>query len=428
MNGVSVNSPGPLTQDFQFPATVVVTGTVFDSLGAGINGAQVDFTGAQSEASVSATADATGFYTATLVPDTYEVVATPGGAAPTHLKERFPSNAIAGPGPAVLDFGLTQGVQVSGIVLTSIATPWLDTTDIDVVLSQGSNFFPPSGVTANPADGTYTIGPVPPETVSFELEASGDSGFPLQRLTRQIVGPVIQIEDLMLAQGFVLSGTILWDDGLTPLVNCEVEPIPTAAGALAPADDDTDGAGFYEISLFAGTYNVFITPDDPTDLQLPEVRTLTVNGTTTLDATLTLGALLTGTVFQPGGIVAEPDIRVEIEGALGASDVSDGSGMYTFLAPVGTHTLSLVAEDGAFEDMALDAFAGVVVSVPGPVTQDLTLALATTGSTVVQGIVYEPDGVTPAVGSEVTARSNKTGEVLGRAISVVGGNYLLVIQ
>ena len=51
----------------------------------------------------------------------------------------------------------------------------------------------------------------------------------------------------------------------------------------------------------------------------------------------------------------------------------------------------------------------------------------TTGSTVVQGTVFEPDGTTPLVGAEIVARDNTTSVVLGKAITDSSGNYVLVI-
>ena len=344
-----------------------------------------------------------------------------GAAASTHLKEKFP-NIVVSTG-TTRNFSLQPGVTVSGVVRNNLGQPLLENTDVDIVLPSTSNFFPPSGVTANSADGTYSIGPVPTGTITFEFEPPGNSGFPKQRLSRSIVGPTAQTEDFTLAIGVILSGTIVQDNGTTPEPNVEVKPIPTN-GTLAPDNDDTDGSGVYEISLFPGTYTVNITPD-PTNLQVPEVQTITVIANATLNVTLTRGAILTGTVTNGGP--AEPNIKVEIAGVTGASDVTDGSGVYSFLAPVGTHTLTLTAEAGSLQDMALQPVTGVVVTTPGPVTENIALSLAATGSTVVQGTVFEPDGTTPLAGAEVIARDNTTGNVLGKAISDGSGNYVLVI-
>jgi hypothetical protein len=196
------------------------------------------------------------------------------------------------------------------------------------------------------------------------------------------------------------------------------------SGALAPDDDRTDGSGRYRIALFPGTYEMRITPR-PDNLQLPEERTLRIVGTTTLDITLQRGALVRGTVRDPSGTPAE-DIRVEIAGARGASDRTDGDGQYEFLAPAGTHTLTLAAQDGPFEDIALSPVEDVLVTLPGPVTVDVTFSLATTGSRVIHGTVYAPGGGTTVPGAVVEAR-DAAGNVSGRTVTDALGEYILVL-
>lgn len=421
----AVTAPGPVTLDYQFPALVAVTGSLFEFGGPGIANAQVNFVGTQTGADVTVVADGVGFYSTSLVPDTYTVVVTPAGSsATTHLKERFPSILISA--ATSRNFSLQRGVQVSGIVQDNFGAPLLEATDVEVLLPAGSNFFAPTDVTANPATGAYSIGPVPLGSVTFELEAPGDSSFPAQQMALNIFGPTVQTSDLALARGFVLSGTIMQDDGVTAEGNVEVVPLPTN-GSLPPDDDKTtNGSGFFEISLFAGTYSLQLTPD-PTNMQVPQSQTLVVSGDTVLNVTLSLGATLTGTVSEPDGITPAGNVRVEIPGTA-ASAVTNGAGVYTFLAPVGTHTLDLTDEGGTLEDVTLAPVTGVAVATPGPVNRDITLSLAASGTTVVTGIVYEPDGVTPRLGVTITARHNTTGDIIGKATSDSAGAYTLVIQ
>ncbi len=115
-------------------------------------------------------------------------------------------------------------------------------------------------------------------------------------------------------------------------------------------------------------------------------------------------------------------------GVTGATALTDVSGVYSFLAPQGTHTLSLEDENGNFKNMALAPVSGVGVSLPGPMMQNITMSLATTGSTVIQGTVVRPDGTTPQSGVEVKAWSITTGATLGLAITDGAGNYILVIN
>lgn len=422
--GVSIAPPGPVTVDLPFPALVPVSGSVFEDLGPAIPVAGISFMGSTSGAQVDVVCDGGGFYSVSLVPDAYEVVVTPAGAsALTHLKERFPGVVVSVPAGA-LDFSLMQGVQVSGTVLDASGLPLQESTEIDVILLQGSTFFPPATATTNPATGAYSIGPVPTGSITFRSQPPGDSSYPYQDRQRQVVGPTAQTEDFMLSAGFILSGTVLRSGGAMPEENVEVVFDPLD-GSLPPRDDKTTAAGAYETSLFPGTYDVTFTPE-VANAQLPETRRITIAGDMTLDLVLTLGALVSGTVTQPGGLVPAPEVRVEITGVLGASAVTNSGGQYSFLAPAGTHTLTLVAEGGLFEDIALAPVNGVVVTVPGSLTQDIEIAFATTGRTVVSGMVFQADGATPAVGAEITA-IDATGEVIGRALAGPGGSYLLVI-
>jgi hypothetical protein len=423
ITGLAISPPGPVTGNFSFPAKLAVSGTVFEDMGPAIPGATLDFVGSTSGATVSVVADGAGFYMASLRPDTYTVTVTPAGpAAATHLKERF-TTPISGAG--TVNYSLTEGVQVSGTVLDNVATPLLEETVITVSLPAGSVFCAPAPVNASSVDGTYTIELVPPGNVTFDLVAPGSTGFPRQQATRTIAGPTTQTEDFMLNAGFVFSGTILRDDGLTPEANVLVEPVPQG-NALAPATASTDAFGNYEIAVFPATYDVTLTPEI-TNFQLPQTDTLVVAANTVHDVILTAGSLVMGTVTQPGGIIPQPGVIVEIPDVLGASDTTDGSGAYSFLAPQGTWTLHVTATEGPFVGIALARVTNVTVTPGGPTLRDIQLALATSGSTVVTGTVFESNGTTGAVGATLTALDPDTGEVLGKTEAAAGGVYTLVI-
>lgn len=419
---VSVTEPGPVVRDFALPAPHAVTGSVLDFLGAGIPDARVSFSGARTGARVTVLCDAGGAYAASLQPDTYEAVVTPAGPAEdTHLKQRFPGIKVGA--PLMRDFHLVRGVAVSGTIFDDLGLPLLEETEVEVQLAAKSVYFAPDRVDADAGTGAYAIGPLPAETVTFVVRPPADSGFPAQRFARRITGPLAQTENFTLVRGVVLSGTIVRDDGVTPEQDVRVELVPSS-GAIAPEDDRTDTLGRYAIALFTGTYEMRLTPR-PDNLQLPESRTIRITAATVLDVSLQRGAILQGTVRDPSGTPTER-IRVEIAGLTGAADTTDGSGQYSFLAPPGTHTLTLTAEDGPFRDVALSPVEGVIVTLPGPVTQDIDFSIATTGSSVIRGTVYAPGGVTTVPGVLVEARG-ETGGVVGRTVTDASGGYVLVI-
>jgi hypothetical protein len=425
--GIAVASPGPVTVNLQIPVAVNISGFVLEDNGVNFVGAStLEFTGTQTQATASITATVlTASYSIDLVPDTYEVIVTPAGiAAQSQMKQRF-TGIVLGASGLNQNFILTRGITVTGTIFDNLGLVLQENTDVDVDLPAGSTFFPPPGVTANAASGTYTIGPVPIGSMVFEIEPPGDTGLPKQQFTRQIGGPSPDTEDFSLAKGFVLSGVIFQQDGVTPEGDADIEALPTD-GSLAPDDDrsDTD-TGDYDISLFAGTYNLQITPQLGS-FQLPQTTLITIGGDTTLNVTLTQGAAVLGTVLQPDAATPAEDVRVEIVGATGASAITEVNGAYAFIAPGGTHTLTLTDEGGPFEGIAIDPVTGVVVIPPVPTIQDITLTLATTGSTVITGTVFAPDGVTPVANVEVIAR-NSSGDKVGRAVTDINGNYSLVI-
>ena len=171
--------------------------------------------------------------------------------------------------------------------------------------------------------------------------------------------------------------------------------------------------------------DVHITPIADNQ-QLPEIRRITVGAPTVLDITLERGVILRGVVRHPNGSTRATDIRVEVSGVVDADDQTNEDGEYSLLVSVGTHTIVLTARDGSFEDMALEPVTGVAVAAPGPVVRDITLVLSTTGSTVVTGVVLSADAITPISGAEVVAR-DETGNAIGRAITDIAGEYILVI-
>ncbi len=415
------------TIDFRIPRPVRSRGVVYESDGTTpIVGAGLKFTGATTGATASILTGALGEYAVSLVPDTYETIITPNGAAfLPHLRQRFTVHVT---GARVLSFVLTRGIQVPCTVRRFLGTPLLDTA-IEIELTADSPFFPPADVKSSDVDGTYSMDLMPPGTVSFELAPPGDTGYPRQLIILDIVGPTTQSEDLALSPGHVLRGIILQDDGVTPEANVTVRAVPVN-GSLPPDDDDdsdvTDATGQFAISLFAGFWDILVIPE-PTNQLAPKIRSFPVMKDLVLRMSLERGVILTGTVTDPSGATPLPDIRVEIPDVPETFSVTNGEGTYSLLAPVGIHTLKLTAEDGPFAAIRLDPVANVVVATPGPVTEDITISVATTGSRIVQGTVYATDGVTPVGGTAVTATDNQTGEVIGVATSDANGDYVMVL-
>ena len=91
----------------------------------------------------------------------------------------------------------------------------------------------------------------------------------------------------------------------------------------------------------------------------------------------------------------------------------------------GVHATALPEGCLKYADFALDPLVGVN-ALAGVITPaDITMALAAAGPEVITGIVFEPDGITPAANVEIIAR-NVSGEVVGRTTTNGAGIYALV--
>lgn len=433
--GVNVTGPGPVTLPALDIPTVSVTGTVLDNTGAPVNGVQVRLTGAVSGAVVNVVTNALGQYTATLVPDTYEADVTPIGVpANTLLRQRYPGLGVPF---GVTSFTLSPHVLTRGVTIQGTLS-LAAVSDIDFDLTAGSVFFPPPDITTD-AFGNFTTGLLPPSnTITFDVEPPGASGFPRQLLSVP-TGTLDQVGlTLTLQSGFIVTGVVRFSDG-SLAEDVEVDATPTDIFAPFPDDDDTDAAGVFEISVFSGTYNIKFVPDPGTNpvpdfpRLLPDVViTQDTNLSVVLpgDVTLPAAATVTGTVSDTGGPVGAGDVRVEVNvpGIGVFSSNTDGAGMYSLLLPVGTHTLNVIAQAGAFVNVALQSLTVNVVTAPGSLAnQNITLTAANTGKTVVTGTVFAPGGTVPVAFTDVVARDSATGDVLGQATTDVNGVYTIVI-
>ena len=157
-----------------------------------------------------------------------------------------------------------------------------------------------------------------------------------------------------------------------------------------------------------------------------DTERLEVAGDTIFDVTLTGGTILTGKVTHEGKPYAGVEVRVA--GVRGAVATTDTNGNYSILTPSGVHVMTLATPSGKLANIGLASQTNVNVAASGSATQDIAITLATTGTTVVKGNVFDADGTTPLGGVEITARDNTTGEVRGRAISNPAGIYIVVIH
>jgi hypothetical protein len=145
-----------------------------------------------------------------------------------------------------------------------------------------------------------------------------------------------------------------------------------------------------------------------------------------------VGGIFNECIKVEGEFECEFEIEFEVQpddsgSTLGARVATDPDGAYSLLGPIGTRTLLLKATEGPLLGVAFKPVRDVNNALPGPNTVNIVAEAETEGTIRIQGTVFEPDGVTPAAGVDIIARYKDT-NLIGRAYSDLGGNYVLVIK
>jgi len=460
---------------FEFQAKVSIAGSVLEPGPVGSPLAELKFKGAGTGAEVTVICDNLGAYDVELIPDDYEVEIEPtGSSADDYLRQTFPLTVAARPPLRETDFHLTEGVQVTGILIDGVTgLPSDDVIRVEIKLPPDSSFVPPDGADSNPGDGTYSIGPVPPGQVLLEFYPPIPTELPAQGRYVLIDVPEEQLVDVELGEGVVLDGTVCGSDGVCKVGGVRIEvkrECTTIAGEydcefefefeveveieIEVRSIVTDEGENFAIPVFPGDYQVTAFPD-PETFQLPEISEIAVPSPSPLEVKLKRGAILTGEVTGGEGAVGEVinecirfggefecEFEIEIEGEPGdfrAFADTDIDWRYSLLGPTGIHTLLLKAKAGPLLDVALKPVPDVVnIALPGPNIVDILAEAETEGLIRIEGKVFEPDGVTPAAGVDIFARfehrtsraKHKTSRanLIGRAHSHLDGSYVLVIK
>ncbi len=208
----------------------------------------------------------------------------------------------------------------------------------------------------------------------------------------------------------------------------------------------TDQNGNYQITgLFDGDHWIRTDADELgfideyyDDTLVWDNRTLVsvTAGQTTggIDFDLVLGGSISGTVFEPGGIIPIADIWVnafsELNNAWLSGVTTDSSGNYVLGGvPEGPHRVEFRDHSGSFAsefyDNKIQWGSANLISITG--TEEVTginAVLELTGS--ISGTVLAPDGVTPVEGLGIEARDPTTNDWIAGANTDAAGNYTVI--
>jgi len=202
-----------------------------------------------------------------------------------------------------------------------------------------------------------------------------------------------------------LSGFVR-DRGGAVVADADLDFTVSATGVrIVTPGDNTDDAGFYNVCVLPGVYDVSFAPPPGTRLMgrlLPAVD-LTDDAGVELDVVLDAGFVVTGTITGGGAPVF--DVDVDVEAAAGGrvytpDDNSDAAGVYRVVVPGGLHRFR-------FEPPLGSRYMGVEIDSVDTST-DVTLDVTLTEGFLVGGRISDGTGAGVS-GVDVDLRRRDTG-------------------
>ncbi len=319
----------------------VITGRVVDSLGSGVSGVNIRVEGSGGPTISNGGTGPGGFFTATITPDGVcdLFFEPPPPPATTHLVAVESGVLVAGT-VNLGDVVLPPEVALSGRTVAAVGGAPVAGVNLDVL--QGGTELPLVGALSN-SSGLFSIAvPTGPIEVRFKTE-----GLPGPLLAPKVLDLSLSagtsLGDVLLQPGLILSLIVKRQSNGSPVQNADIDVFDAATGnQLFTSSDSTDSAGFVDVVVAAGTYDVEICPQFSNKLVATTLFGKVVSGNTFL-----------GTVFLAGGVVlsgnvqafngqkyAKVDLDLEFS-STGAEvtlcgDNTDANGNYAVAVPTGT--------------------------------------------------------------------------------------------
>lgn len=373
---LSVNTT--VTLNVSRPFGVVLGGTVFDTLAIPVSGVDLNVIDALTGALEFTPNDNTGGS------GNYDVILLPG------LKNLVYSDQNAGSRLApvsmqninltadmTIDVNLPAGVIVSGTVLDAALQPVVG-ADLDFdVSSTELRLTTPNDNTDN--NGVYQV-VVPTGVFNITVEPAIADRLVAKRIFSIPVNHDTTV-DFSLQAGLSLSGTVSGPGGAVN--GCDIDVIDTLTLAkLVTPGDKTDAAGFYEVIVPSGNFELHFQPPVSSNLASLIKPGVHVGQDTVVNATVQSGVLLQGTVqSSSGGLVDACDIDLfnssTQASVLAAGDRTNFNGNYQMIVLTGTYDLEFEAPK--IRRLQAKRLTGQVVGAPQTLNVTLDTGLSVSG-------------------------------------------------
>ncbi len=403
-----------------------------------------------------------GYQFADLAPGTYRVAAT----QLDYIDSVAPLVTVVSAAVARVDVALASPGAISGVITGADGVTPLDSAAVYVYDYTSRQQV---GMALTAPDGWYSVGSLSPGEYLVQAVKAGRVGTYTAGSTTPENAPPILVEsgdstdavNFALAPAGFVTGSVLEQDGITPIANATVYAY-TYGTQAAVAWTEADANGLFNLAVPAGTYRLTAYQFDyatqhygGTDENDAQPITVTAgNSASGMSFTLAGISIIRGTVYQPDGItpvgagvsVAVYDSITDATGTFFTTTIANGT--YSRTVPDGTYymqatsvTFGSIYYDGKLSLALADPVVGASTTVTGinmtffapanaaTLTAALTLqgrAPAPTAAwSIPVAVTFTPTGSTSAIyGATVTTDQNGVFTVTG----IPAGTYQVRVK
>lgn len=324
-----------------FAQAGTITGKVVDSLGNGVAGVNITAVGTNTPTITNGGTNAGGFFTTTITPDgVWELhFEPPPPPASTHLVKVIPNVNVSG----TVNLGnvaLSPGVALTGRTVRAVGLTPVPGVNLDVLVNNVE--LPLIGDTTN-ALGQFSIA-VPKGVLEVRFKTEGTASPLLAPHKMEVaLSAAKNVGDVLLKPGFILSAIVRRTSNNNPVVNADIDVFDSATDfKLFTPGDNTDGAGFVDVVVPSGTYDVEFCPQFSDKLVATTLLSQSVTSNKFLGTVLLAnGVVLSGQVKDSKGVAhALVDVDMKFTATQAkvtlCNDNTDANGNYAVIVPTGT--------------------------------------------------------------------------------------------